>query len=135
MQHDSLWEEVTSNLNKKYSVFSFLMEGETEIMASKQNLINLQEDKNTDCGNVCLITGKPSVTVEVTTATMIPGSQATAKLVSFQVKSGYDSYGKEKGNNAPISEEAEFAYTTALNHLLRADSHNKFMVGTRTYLF
>lgn len=74
-------------------------------------------------------------TVEVTTATMIPGSQATAKLVAFQVNSGYDSYGKSKGHNAPISEEAEFAYTTALNHLLRSDSHNKFMVGSRTYLF
>ena len=66
---------------------------------------------------------------------MVPGSQATAKLVSFQVKSGYDSYGKEKGNNAPISEEAEFAYTTALNHMLRTDSHNKFSIGTRTFLF
>ena len=66
---------------------------------------------------------------------MIPGSQATAKLVAFQVNSGYDSYGKTKGNNAPISEEAEFAYTTALNYLLRTGSHNKFLIGTRTYLF
>lgn len=66
---------------------------------------------------------------------MIPGSQATAKLVAFQVNSGYDSYGKSKGGNAPICEEAEFAYTTALNHLLGANSHNKFMVGSRTFLF
>lgn len=86
-------------------------------------------------GELCLITGRYSNAVEVTTATMIPGSQATAKLVAFQVNSGYDSYGKSKGYNAPISEEAEFAYTTALNHLLRSDSHNKFMVGSRTYLF
>ena len=70
---------------------------------------------------------------------MIQGSQATAKLVAFQVNSGYDSYGKSKGYNAPISEEAEFAYTTALNHLLRSNSHNKFIIGkesyTRTFLF
>lgn len=66
---------------------------------------------------------------------MIPGSQAKAKLVSFQVSSGYDSYGKSKGYNAPISEEAEFAYSTSLNHLLRTGSHNKFTIGTRTYLF
>lgn len=76
-----------------------------------------------------------SKVVEITTATKILGSQETAKLVAFQVNSGYDSYGKSKGYNAPISEEAEFAYTTALNHLLRSDSHNKFMVGSRTYLF
>ena len=66
---------------------------------------------------------------------MIPGSQATAKLVAFQVNSGYDSYGKSKCGNAPISKDAEFAYTTALNTMLGKDSHNKFRVGNRTFLF
>lgn len=135
MQTDALWEEIVKNLNKKYSTFSFLVEGETEIVASQRELINLTDAEETDDGRLCLVTGDKAKTVEVTTATMIPGSQATAKLVAFQVKSGYDSYGKEKGNNAPISEQAEFAYTTALNYMLRADSHNKFMVGNRTFLF
>ena len=66
---------------------------------------------------------------------MILGSQATAKLVSFQVNSGYDSYGKKKCGNAPISKDAEFAYTTALNAMLRKGSHNKFSVGNRTFVF
>ncbi len=135
MQNDSLWDDINKNLNKKYSTFSFLIEGDTEIVASKRKLINLESGSNDVGGGLCLVIGKHSKTVEVTTATMIPGSQATAKLVAFQVNSGYDSYGKSKGHNAPISEEAEFAYTTALNHLLRSDSHNKFMVGSRTYLF
>lgn len=135
MKHDPLWEEIIKNLNKKYSTFSFLIEGDTDIVASKCELANLINDEKGDDGHLCLITGSKADTVETTTATMIPGSQATAKLVSFQVKSGYDSYGKEKGNNAPISMEAEFAYTTALNHMLRADSHNKFSIGTRTFLF
>lgn len=135
MQSDPLWDDITKNLNKKYSIFSFLIEGDTEIVASKRNLMNLECGDNDIVGSVCLILGKRSKTVEVTTATMIPGSQATAKLVAFQVNSGYDSYGKSKGYNAPISEEAEFAYTTALNHLLRSDSHNKFVVGSRTFLF
>lgn len=135
MQNDSLWDDINKNLNKKYSTFSFLIEGDTEIVASKRKLINLESGGNDVGGGLCLVIGKHSKTVEVTTATMIPGSQATAKLVAFQVNSGYDSYGKSKGHNAPISEEAEFAYTTALNHLLRSDSHNKFMVGSRTYLF
>lgn len=135
MQNDPLWADIVKNLNKKYSTFSFLVEGDTEIVASKIELINLVLNDNEITGRLCLITGKHSKTVEITTATMIPGSQATAKLVAFQVNSGYDSYGKSKGYNAPISEEAEFAYTTALNHLLRSDSHNKFMVGLRTYLF
>lgn len=135
MQNDPLWADIVKNLNKKYSTFSFLVEGDTEIVASKKELINLVLNDNEITGRLCLVTGKHSKTVEITTATMIPGSQATAKLVAFQVNSGYDSYGKSKGYNAPISEEAEFAYTTALNHLLRSDSHNKFMVGSRTYLF
>ena len=135
MQSDPLWDDVAKNLSKKYSLFSFLIEGDTQIVASKTRLINLLNTNDTTGGSLCLVTGNHSNTVEVTTATMIPGSQATAKLVSFQVSSGYDSYGKEKGNNAPISEEAEFAYTTALNYMLRSNSHNKFMIGTRTYLF
>ena len=135
MQNDPLWTDIIKNLNKKYSIFSFLIEGDTEIVASKRELINLEYDDNEILGRPCLVIGKHSKTVEVTTDTMIPGSQATAKLVAFQVNSGYDSYGKSKGYNAPISEEAEFAYTTALNHLLRSDSHNKFMIGSRTFLF
>lgn len=66
---------------------------------------------------------------------MIPGSQATAKLVAFQVNSGYDSYGKKKCGNAPISKDAEFAYTTALNAMLQKGSRNKFSVGNRTLSF
>ena len=135
MQKDSLWDDIAKNLNKKYSTFSFLIEGDTKIVASKRELINLFDENHGVAGNLCLITGRYSKVVEITTATKILGSQETAKLVAFQVNSGYDSYGKSKGYNAPISEEAEFAYTTALNHLLRSDSHNKFMVGSRTYLF
>lgn len=135
MQQDALWDDIAKNLNKKYSTFSFLIDGDTEIVASKRDLMNLATPEDTVKGKLCLVTGKHSKTVEVTTATMIPGSQATAKLVAFQVNSGYDSYGKTKGNNAPISEDAEFAYTTALNHMLRPDSHNKFTVGNRTFLF
>lgn len=135
MQQDALWDDIAKNLNKKYSTFSFLIDGDTEIVASKRDLMNLATPEDTVEGKLCLVTGKHSKTVEVTTATMIPGSQATAKLVAFQVNSGYDSYGKTKGNNAPISEDAEFAYTTALNHMLRPDSHNKFTVGNRTFLF
>lgn len=141
MKKDALWRDITTNLNKKYSMFSFLIEGDTEIVACKKELFNIEDSGNQIERKICLVVGKSTKTVEVTTATMIPGSQATAKLVAFQVNSGYDSYGKSKGNNAPISEEAEFAYTTALNHLLRPNSHNKFVIGNtqnktaRTFLF
>ncbi len=135
MQRDPLWEEIEKNLNKKYSTFSFIINGDTKIVAEKAELFSEGSENKVDGGQVCIISGEKGNAVETTTATMIPGSQATAKLVAFQVSSGYDSYGKTKGGNAPISEEAEFAYTTALNHLLASDSRNKFMIGTRTFLF
>lgn len=135
LQKDPLWDDVVRNLNKKFSNFSFILEGDTKLIAEKPELLQKPKETNSMSGKVCLISGMKSEIVETTTATMIPGSQATAKLVSFQVNSGYDSYGKTKGNNAPISEDAEFAYTTALNHMLRADSHNKFVVGNRTFVF
>lgn len=136
MKRDPLWSDIEKNLNKKYSTFSFLIEGDTKIVAEKVELLDIEDNaQSSDSGQVCLVSGNKAKTVETTTATMIPGSQATAKLVAFQVSSGYDSYGKTKGGNAPISEDAEFAYTTALNHLLEPNSRNKFMVGSRTFLF
>lgn len=136
MKNDLLWPEIEKNLNKKYSTFSFLIDGETKIVAEKEELLDLLGyDDVFGIEQICLVSGQRGRAVETTTATMIPGSQATAKLVAFQVNSGYDSYGKEKGFNAPISEEAEFAYTTALNHMLRSDSRNKFLIGNRTFLF
>lgn len=135
MQSDPLWPDIEKNLSKKYSTFSFLIQGDTKIVAEKEELLDIDTEVKADSQQVCIVSGKKGVIVETTTATMISGSQATAKLVAFQVSSGYDSYGKSKGRNAPISEEAEFAYTTALNHLLESNSRNKFMVGSRTFLF
>ncbi len=133
---DPLWEDVKKSLSKKYSIFSYRIEGDTKILAEKREILQLSSPlSDTSVTRVCLITGDEGVPVDTTTATMIPGSQATAKLVAFQINSGYDSYGKSKCDNAPISEEAEFAYTTALNAMLANGSHNKFMVGNRTFLF
>lgn len=140
LQHDSLWEEIESSLQKKSLkkrfIFSFRIDGSTKIVAEKDELlVALSNDGCAEKDDICLITGNKTHAVEITTATMIPGSQATAKLVAFQVNSGYDSYGKSKGGNAPISAEAEFAYTTALNRLLSKSSRNKFLIGNRTFLF
>lgn len=136
ISQDPLWEVIKKCLSKKYSTFSFRIEGDIKIVAEKKELLQLE---GTDISNqgksICLITGEVGTSVETTTATMIPGSQATAKLVAFQVNSGYDSYGKKKCGNAPISKDAEFAYTTALNAMLQKGSHNKFGVGNRTFIF
>lgn len=136
VSQDNLWEDIKKNLSKKYSTFSFRIDGDLKIVAEKKELLQLEVSEDDNKGNAfCLITGNKGTTVDTTTATMIPGSQATAKLVAFQVNSGYDSYGKKKCGNAPISKDAEFAYTTALNAMLQKGSHNKFGIGNRTFVF
>ena len=138
LQKDSLWEDFCKNLTRNVS---FRLNGCLTIVPEDQQLVDfylksINDDKEGKGEEqVCLITGDTGSVVETTRATPILGSQATAKLVSFQVSSGYDSYGKTKGANAPISREAEFAYTTALNHMLEKDSKNMFRIASRTYVF
>ena len=65
------------------------------------------------------------------------GAQSSgANVVSFNARA-FESYGKNErqGENAPISERASFAYTTALNHLLDRDSRNRVQVGDASTVF
>lgn len=130
-----LWNAVA----KKPTVnLSFRIDGETHIVAEESCLVPKQSEitqASVKSFPICLITGEKAEAVESTTPTAIVGGQATARLVSFQVNSGYDSYGKSKGYNATISKEAEACYTTALNRLLAKESHNKFMIANRTFVF
>lgn len=128
---DVLFDE----LAKSKKNISFLIHGKLQIAAEDKDIINLVlSEKDTDTFyHKCLVTGKRGLIARLHTTIKL--SKDTGPLVAFKTDRGYDSYGKEQGRNAPISEEAEFAYTTALNHLLRADSRNKFMVGSRTFLF
>lgn len=52
------------------------------------------------------------------------GDQGESLLVSFN-DPAYESYGKEQSFNAPISEDAVFRYTTALNALLDGPKREK----------
>ena len=84
---------------------------------------------------VCLITGTKGPLAILHTATSLPGGKSGGKLVGFQRNSGYDSYYKEQGLNAPVSKKAEDGYTTALNVLLGKDSPNKFRLSDISVLF
>lgn len=134
VKQSDMWQEI----EKKPTVnLSFRLNGSNKIVAEDEFLFALSngdsEDDSTEA--VCLITGAKTSCVRITTSTPIIGSQATAKLVSFQVNSGYDSYGKSRGGNATISSDAESCYTTALNRLLQKGSLNKFTIGNRTFVF
>jgi CRISPR-associated protein Csd1 len=67
----------------------------------------------------------------------VNGAQSSgAAIVSFNLEA-FNSYGKSQGDNAPVSEQAAFAYTTVLNHLLRRDPHNRqrLSVGDASVVF
>jgi CRISPR-associated protein Csd1 len=57
-----------------------------------------------------------------------------AAIVSFN-QEAFKSYGKDQGANAPVSEQAAFAYTTALNDLLRKDGPQKVQIGDATTVY
>lgn len=56
-----------------------------------------------------------------------------AALVSFNERA-YESYGKKRGENAPISVEAEFKSAAALKHLLRSKKQ-RLRIGDATTVF
>ena len=57
-----------------------------------------------------------------------------ASIVTFN-QNAFCSFGKSQGENAPVSERAAFAYTTALNLLLARDSGQRIQVGDSTTVF
>jgi len=82
----------------------------------------------------CLITGEKGIIKQLHAQTPIRGSKSNAKIVAFQKKSGFDSYGKEQAFNAPIISSSEFAYTTALKTLLNS-KYNFSFIADATVLF
>ena len=60
------------------------------------------------------------------------GSAIGSSLVSFN-NPAFESYGMEGNENARISEQAAFAYSTALNYLL-SDRNSRFRIGGSTFV-
>lgn len=94
--------------------------------------------KNTNSSEVvgyCLVTGKKAPIARLHPSIKgVKGAQSSgAALVSFNAHA-YESYGQEQGLNAPVSEYAAFAYTSALNNLL-ADSKHHQQIGDTTVVF
>jgi CRISPR-associated protein Csd1 len=86
----------------------------------------------------CLVNGMTDVPIAIneTVIKRVWGGQpAGSNIVSFNERA-FESYGKRHrgGENAPISQAASFAYTTALNHLLTTE-HQRVQVGDTSTVF
>lgn len=85
---------------------------------------------------VCLVTGERAPIARLHPAIKgVWGAQSSgASIVSFNLDA-FTSYGKEQGDNAPVSDVAAAAYTTALNHFLERGSRHRLQIGDASTVF
>lgn len=86
--------------------------------------------------DICLVSGVDSVPARLHPSIKgVWGAQtAGAALVSFNLDA-FTSYGHEQGANAPVSEQAAFAYTTVLNRFLASGSGHRIQIGDASTVF
>ena len=86
----------------------------------------------------CLVTGQPSAIARLHPPIKglgDPSAQSSGvNIVSFNWPAS-TSFGKLKGENAPVSQEAAFGYTTALNTLMSRTSGHKLRIADATVVF
>ena len=85
---------------------------------------------------ICLVTGENASVARLHPGIKgVWGAQSSgASIVSFNLDA-FTSYGHEQGDNAPVSEAAAFAYTTALNKYLETGSKNRIQIGDASTVF
>ena len=127
------WETLEKNPN-----VSFRIAGEPCLICQKPELREILANTNHSHGKAsyCLVTGEENQMERLHPAIKgVWGAQSSGgNIVSFNQDS-FKSYGKEQGANAPVGEEASFAYTTTLNHLLRKGSEQRIQVGDASTIF
>jgi CRISPR-associated protein Csd1 len=84
----------------------------------------------------CLVTGDKSALARLHPPIkgVYGGQSSGGSIVSFNAES-YTSFGKEQGDNAPVSEAAAFGYTAALNYLLRRENRQCISIGDASTVF
>jgi len=135
LSQESCWEEI----KKTNPNLSFRFDGEMNLICRREDVMEqlnkfvkneVFEGDDSKFG-VCLISGETGPIARIHNKT--PINRDNNSLISFQVDCGYDSYGKEQGNNAPISKSSEYAYVTALNTLLKS-KRQRFSIGDGIYV-
>jgi len=124
------WKEICGN-NGKW--VAFRLQGETGFIHERPAIKKLWSEyiaKKIYPVGFCFVDGQ-------THALQLQYSQfkfgSGASLVSFNERA-YESYAKTRGENAPISVEAEFKSSSALKHLLRSNTQ-RLRIGDTTTVF
>ena len=127
------WEVLTKNPN-----VSFRLQGDNGLICQRPAVLKTLAsiDKANGAHALCLVSGELSAPERLHPAIKgVLGAQTVgANIVSFNL-AAFNSYGKTQSYNAPVSPKASFAYTTALNHLLRKGSEQRIQVGDASTVF
>lgn len=122
-------------------VLSFRISGEADLVCQRPKVVDalIASNSSEDEGlqeRICLVTGESGSTERLHSSIKgVWGAQTSgANIVSFNLDA-FSSFGKDQGDNAPISKAAAFAYTTALNHLLAKGSRQRIQVGDASTVF
>jgi len=131
-----VWKELRANPN-----LSFRLAGDSELVCQRPRVkaaIERLAEETADASDkgICLITGEERGISRLHPAIKgVWGAQTSgANIISFNLDA-FRSWGKEQGDNAPVGERPAFAYTTALNFLLRKDSPQRLQVGDASTIF
>ena len=116
----------------------FKLSGTSGYIHQRKDALKLwiQEIENEEITDgFCLISGEQSKIAEKHPVIKgVNGGKAEQMIVSFN-KEAFASFGKEQGANAPVSEQSAFAYTTALNYLLRRENNHCLTIGDASTVF
>ena len=123
------------------AILSFRLHGDLELVCQRPAVVRaarqLAGDADAPVG-MCLVTGEEAKLERLHASIKgVWGAQTSgANIVSFNARA-FESYGKteRQGENAPVSQAAAFAYTTALNHLLRKGSSQRIQIGDSSTVF
>ncbi len=127
-----LWNKILEE--NPFIVFKIDEEQHNSICDDINNLKNSKEDESPN--GVCLITGEKTNVARLHPSIkgVRGGNTQGGALVSYNLPA-FNSYYKTQNYNAPISNNATFAYTTALNVLLGKDSKNNITIADSTIVF
>ncbi|WP_455109464.1 type I-C CRISPR-associated protein Cas8c/Csd1 [Porphyromonas sp.] len=135
------WEKPLQSLEPKGWI-SFRLSSEIDpnrLIASQEEAIIYGAETLHVQEGLCLITGKRGNIIKTHVPIEIPEKLASNRknkctLISFN-KEAYCSYGKVQGNNAPISSEASYAFTTTLKALLEKGARTNYWIGQTCLVF
>ncbi|GAB7081864.1 type I-C CRISPR-associated protein Cas8c/Csd1 [Megalodesulfovibrio paquesii] len=117
----------------------FKLDGEQQFVherpAARQAWLRYRHAREAGVSGFCLARGErgPIAALHPNLKGVRGAQTSGAYLVSFN-QNAFTSYGKEQNYNAPVCEDAAFAYTTALNHLLR-DDKQRVQIGDATTVY